>query len=103
MAVFWHNCLAGLLSGSCSDLLPDVLTWVCTIYTQDLKPYTQAIVYHRNQRNQKKEQSMEVHDCLRHVETYFFVLYRELDAKAEEQCADSKAEEQCADNIEEID
>ena len=33
----------------------------------------------------------------------FLVLYRELDAKAEEQCADSKAEEQCADNIEEID
>ena len=57
MAVFWHNCLAGLLSGSCSDLLPDVLTWICTVYTQDLKPYTQAIVYHRNQRNQRNKKN----------------------------------------------
>ena len=57
----------------------------------------------------KKNKPMEVHDWLRHrivsflVFLVFFVLYRELDAKAEEQCADSKAEEQCANNIEELD
>ena len=30
--------LTGLLSGPCSLLLPDVQTWICTVYTQDLKP-----------------------------------------------------------------
>ena len=46
LAVFWHistklnglSCLAGLLSGPCSFLLPDVQTWICTVHTQDLKP-----------------------------------------------------------------
>ena len=46
LAVFWHvstklnglSCLAGLLSGPCSFLLPDVQTWICTLHTQDLKP-----------------------------------------------------------------
>ena len=46
LAVFWHistklnglSCLAGLLSGPCSFLSPDVQTWICTVHTQDLKP-----------------------------------------------------------------
>ena len=46
LVVFWHistklnglSCLAGLLSGPCSFLLPDVQTWICTVHTQDLKP-----------------------------------------------------------------
>ena len=46
LTVFLHistklNCLsflAGLLSGPCSFLLPDVQTWICTVYTEDLKP-----------------------------------------------------------------
>ena len=46
MNVFWHistklnclSCLAGLLSGPCSFVLPDVQTWVLTVYAQDLKP-----------------------------------------------------------------
>ena len=41
LAVFWHistklnclSCLAGLLSGRCSFLLPDVQTWICTVHT----------------------------------------------------------------------
>ena len=45
-AVFWLiftkltclSCLAGLLSGPCNFLLPDVQAWVWTVYTQDLKP-----------------------------------------------------------------
>ena len=30
--------LTGLLSDPCSLLLPHVQTWICTVYTQDLKP-----------------------------------------------------------------
>ena len=40
---------------------------------------------------------MEVNDWLGHRVVFFGGF--ELDAKAEEQCADSKAEEQCADRI----
>ena len=102
--IFWHistklnclSCLAGLLSGSCSLLLADVQTSICVVYTRELKPYTQAIVYHRNQKTPKKRQwrSMIGWD----IGLFFFGGF-ELDAKAEEQCADSKAEEQCADRI----
>ena len=30
--------LTGLLSGPCSLFLPDAQIWICTVYTQDLKP-----------------------------------------------------------------
>jgi len=40
---------------------------------------------------------MEVHDWLRHMVVFLFFLYSELDAKAEEQCADSIEEIDCVE------
>ena len=46
--------------------------------------------YTKPKKQNKQKQSMEVHDWFRHRVCFLcFFLYSELDAKAEEQCADS--------------
>ena len=34
----WSQLFGGFAFRSCSFLLPDVQTWICTVHTQDLKP-----------------------------------------------------------------